>query len=651
MTKKMVLTLTASIIAAGIYFSCRKSPECESCREVNKSPIANAGKDTIIVLPLDSVLLNGSSSKDPDGTIKEYLWSGISGPVLFSIVDSSSPKTIVKKLTKGVYRFELKITDDKGLSAMDTVMITVDSSTVQHHQPIADAGADQLISTNIDAFFDGVGAILDGNNSVDPDNDISSYHWTMISTIGSCGIANADSIKTSVTFYDFGVYRFELQVTDKSALSSRDTVTISINRDSTNRLPTAFAGPDQTIYLPVNNVRLNGSLSLDPDGDLVSYQWTKISGPSPFNILNPNTAITDVTSLVEGDYQFELKVTDLKGQFSLDTMRVTVIACATGRQRLNATLTPFATLPEQRFAAVASAANKIVFAGGTSLQEPYGSARVDIYDIITQTWTIAQLSVPMYGITAVAVGNKILFAGGESGELGDALYEFHSEVDIYDAAADSWSVSSMSEPQHGMSAAALGDKVFFAGGFRNRGYTNKIEIYDASSNSWSIETLSEVKDGISVVAVDNKVYFAGGYIRNDASNRIDIYDDASNTWATATLNQPRWIGPGGISLNDKIFWAGGGSDKGPLCSVEIMDKVSQTISLDKLSNADLVRALTNGNKAAFFGFGKEFEIYDPNDDAWSVGILPDATSLLFSAKKSIYVSFANKPNEIWKVEF
>ena len=51
--------------------------------------------------------------------------------------------------------------------------------------------------------------------------------------------------------------------------------------------------------------------------------------------------------------------------------------------------------------AVSLAANKIVFAGGMSLKEPYGSARVDIYDITTKTWTIAQLSLPSYGITAV----------------------------------------------------------------------------------------------------------------------------------------------------------------------------------------------------------------------------------------------------------
>jgi hypothetical protein len=654
MINKILFALAIGILAAALFFSCRKNSECRTCRAINKSPIANAGKDTIIVLPPDSVLLNGSSSKDPDGTIKEYLWSRISGPVSFSIVDSDSPKTVVTKLTKGVYRFELKVTDDEGLSAMDTVMITVDSSTVQHHHPIADAGRDQAITADVNLLFDyGATATLDGNNSVDPDNDISSYHWTMISTNGPSAIANADAVKTSVNFSDFGVYIFELEVTDKSALSSRDTITISINRDTTNRLPTAFAGPDQTIYLPVNNVRLDGSLSSDPDGDVLSYQWTKVSGPSSFNIQSANIAMTDVTSLVEGDYEFELKVTDLKGTFSADTVGVAVVACATGRQRLNATLTPFVTMPEQRLAAVASAANKIVFAGGSSSQEPYGSARVDIYDIITKTWTVAQLSVPRYGITAVVVGNKILFAGGESGELGDALYGFHSEVDIYDAATDSWSVSSMSEPQHSMAAAALGDKVFFAGA--NTGstttYTNKVEIYDASANSWSIKTLSEFKDGISVVAADGKVYFAGGHTNsNSFSNRIDIYDDASDTWTTATLTQPR-AGWGGISINKKIFWAGGYGERGSLCSVEILDNLSQTISLDKLSNAGWVRALRNENKVAFFGLDREFEIYDPNSDTWSIGVLPNAIGLLFPANNSIYMSGSNKPNEIWKVEF
>ena len=54
-----------------------------------------------------------------------------------------------------------------------------------------------------------------------------------------------------------------------------------------NVLPIANAGPDQSITLPVNSVTLNGSGSVDPDGNIIAYNWTKISGPSQFTIANP----------------------------------------------------------------------------------------------------------------------------------------------------------------------------------------------------------------------------------------------------------------------------------------------------------------------------------------------------------------------------
>ena len=45
-----------------------------------------------------------------------------------------------------------------------------------------------------------------------------------------------------------------------------------------------------------------------------------------FNIVNSNAVQTQVTNLVQGIYQFELKVTDARGLFSKDTMQVTVNA-------------------------------------------------------------------------------------------------------------------------------------------------------------------------------------------------------------------------------------------------------------------------------------------------------------------------------------
>src|SRR5262245_28707499 len=83
-----------------------------------------------------------------------------------------------------------------------------------------------------------------------------------------------------------------------------------------NQPPVANAGPDRIIFLPMNTLSLNGSGSSDPDNNIISYEWSKFSGPSPFNIVNANKVTTQVTGLVEGVYNFELKVSDAKGLFS-----------------------------------------------------------------------------------------------------------------------------------------------------------------------------------------------------------------------------------------------------------------------------------------------------------------------------------------------
>src|SRR6185503_8485196 len=54
------------------------------------------------------------------------------------------------------------------------------------------------------------------------------------------------------------------------------------------------------------------------------YTWTKISGPTTFNIVNANATQTQVTAIIEGSYLFELKVTDSSGLSDKDTVQIRV---------------------------------------------------------------------------------------------------------------------------------------------------------------------------------------------------------------------------------------------------------------------------------------------------------------------------------------
>jgi len=93
------------LVAVAIHISCKKETSCEDCAEKNKTPIAVAGPDQAITLPIDSVSLDGRSSSDPDGSISNYLWTKISGPVSSKILKPSDSISKLKSLIAGTYQF------------------------------------------------------------------------------------------------------------------------------------------------------------------------------------------------------------------------------------------------------------------------------------------------------------------------------------------------------------------------------------------------------------------------------------------------------------------------------------------------------------------------------------------------------------------
>lgn len=217
--KKLFLLLA---LAAGTFFSCKKELSCEGCVADNQSPISLAGPDTTLTLPTDSLMLDGSASNDPDGKISEWLWKKISGPASFNIVSATKAKTSVNKLVNGVYQFELKVTDNKGAFAKDTVQITINDPVQHNRPPVANAGVDQIIMLPVNTVN------LDGRGSTDPDNNITGYSWAILSGPASYGIANANSAQTQATNLVEVIYQFELKVTDADGLFSKDTIQVSV---------------------------------------------------------------------------------------------------------------------------------------------------------------------------------------------------------------------------------------------------------------------------------------------------------------------------------------------------------------------------------------------------------------------------------------
>lgn len=89
---------------------------------VNAAPVANAGGNQSITLPVNSVTLDGSASS---GTITSYAWTKISGGTA-TITSPTSVTTTVTGLAQGTYIFQLSLNGGTS-TANDT--ITVNSGT------------------------------------------------------------------------------------------------------------------------------------------------------------------------------------------------------------------------------------------------------------------------------------------------------------------------------------------------------------------------------------------------------------------------------------------------------------------------------------------------------------------------------------------
>ena len=93
-------------------------------------PIANAGSSQTIQLPVNSVTLTGSGTTT-NGNIVGYLWSLVSGPGVPVISSPSSVTTTVSGLIAGTYVLQFTVSDNIGLTGVDTVSVVVNPGVQQ----------------------------------------------------------------------------------------------------------------------------------------------------------------------------------------------------------------------------------------------------------------------------------------------------------------------------------------------------------------------------------------------------------------------------------------------------------------------------------------------------------------------------------------
>jgi PKD repeat protein len=189
---------------------------------VNLPPTANASVNVTELYTYEPFHFN-STSLDIDGLIVEYIWNTGDGGFYYTEEIDHYYKE------DGTYKINLKIKDDD--DAMDEVNITV---RVLNRAPITVAEYKPTIIA-------GQSINLSAEGSYDQDGSIINYKWDF----GNDTIRRGNVV--NYTFWDVGVYYFNLTVTDNDLATTTTMYNITVEAPP----PPPPPPPDDDLFLPL----------------------------------------------------------------------------------------------------------------------------------------------------------------------------------------------------------------------------------------------------------------------------------------------------------------------------------------------------------------------------------------------------------------
>lgn len=213
---KFQLTVTDNLGLQGIAFST-----VSVIPNPDVPPIINAGSDQTIQLSatVNKITLVGAAT-DPNGnaSINLTIWSVISGPNTPTFTAGTSFTTDVTNIVAGTYKFRLKVGDNGGASAADTVQVIVKPSNVA---PTSNAGPNQTVTLPVISVTIG---------QRDPTG--LQIFWSKVSGPSGGNISNPYISVTQVSNLHRGTYVFQKVTRNGSGQTATSRVTIRVKKNA-----------------------------------------------------------------------------------------------------------------------------------------------------------------------------------------------------------------------------------------------------------------------------------------------------------------------------------------------------------------------------------------------------------------------------------
>ncbi len=253
----------------------------------NNVPVANAGVD-FTVDEQSQVSLVGTGTDD--GSIAGYLWTQLSGTtvVLNAAATANAGFTAPSLSVAEDLTFSLTVTDDRGASNTDSIVVSVTPVVGLNTAPVANAGTAQTVVS-------AATVALDGSASADSDGSIVTYAWqqTAGATVVMTGANSSSAGFTAPTVLANAILTFMLTVTDNEGATNSVNVDITVTP------------------LPAQ-VSISGKVTFD----LVPFGAVARSGLDYPNLVQTGIAWATVEAIA-GTQVVATTVSDVLGNYSL----------------------------------------------------------------------------------------------------------------------------------------------------------------------------------------------------------------------------------------------------------------------------------------------------------------------------------------------
>ncbi|XP_064587410.1 dyslexia-associated protein KIAA0319-like protein homolog [Zonotrichia leucophrys gambelii] len=299
--------------------STAAAPSTAATTPAMKELVVSAGDSVKVTLPKNEVQLNAFVLPEPPpGTTYSYEWELITHPKDYSgvMAEKHSQTLKLSKLTVGLYEFKV-VVDGENAHGEGYVNVTVNPKPRVNQPPVA------IVSPPFQEIsLPTISTLIDGSKSTD-DDKIISYHWEELKGPLREEKVSSDTPILTLTNLVPGNYTFSLTVVDSDGASNSTTANLTVKK-AVDYPPVANAGPNQVITLPQNSITLYGNQSTD-DHSIVSYEWllSPNSKGKVMEMQGVRTPVLQLSAMQEGDYTYQLIVTDSAGHQS--TAEVTVI--------------------------------------------------------------------------------------------------------------------------------------------------------------------------------------------------------------------------------------------------------------------------------------------------------------------------------------